>query len=110
MSDPVQELVDKVRSGEPGAQAALAEFIEQAAAPYLKLARSVESSDTTFQLLLDTAQESIQSGALLRAEFLTSFVQTLAWQHIKQSVPSATRPGWDHTLVSGGVLIPRRTL
>lgn len=101
--------MNRVRAGVPESEAELAAFIEEAAAPYLKLARSAGGEDEIFQLLLQAARETIQSGALLRPEFLEAFVQTLAWQHIKHAVPSAARPGWDHTLISGGVLIPRRT-
>jgi hypothetical protein len=77
-------LTGRVKQRTPGAEEALREFVETTLEPYYRGAPCSERQRLSdVDAVCATVREVIESGALLRAEFLPSLTETLAWQLIK---------------------------
>jgi hypothetical protein len=82
-TEALKALVRDVQIGSVDAGAALYRFVMRAAEPYLRSVVRAEDIEEELGEVVATVWDAIQDGAILRVEFLPSFVETLIWQRIR---------------------------
>jgi hypothetical protein len=93
----VENLVKRVQGGSLDAGVELFRFVMETAEPYLQSTVTLEDVEAELENVVSVTWDAIRDGALLKPEFLPSFVQTLIWQqvrhHLQRNQAGEPEPG-----------------